>query len=72
MSLKESLEDRGWYVIYSKYYVILLILVNIDANIFFRHLSQEGIETISENGQIEDINILTKRALDVSKQKCSG
>lgn len=33
---------------------------------FFRHLSEEGLDIISENGQIEDIDILTKKALDVS------
>lgn len=34
---------------------------------FSRHLSsQEGVDTISENGQIQDVNILIKKALDVS------
>lgn len=33
---------------------------------FYRHLSEEGLDIVSENGQIEDINILTKKALDVS------
>ncbi|XP_045764107.1 tudor domain-containing protein 3 [Maniola jurtina] len=28
------------------------------------HLSQEGIDIISENGQIQDVNILSRRALD--------
>lgn len=28
------------------------------------HLSQEGIDIISENGQIQDVNILSKKALD--------
>lgn len=28
------------------------------------HLSQEGVDTISENGQIQDVNILIKKALD--------
>ncbi|XP_013185904.2 tudor domain-containing protein 3 [Amyelois transitella] len=28
------------------------------------HLSQEGIDNISENGQIQDVNILSKKALD--------
>ncbi|XP_075972155.1 tudor domain-containing protein 3-like [Anticarsia gemmatalis] len=28
------------------------------------HLSQEGIDIVSENGQIQDINILAKKALD--------
>lgn len=37
---------------------------------FFRHLSEEGLDIVSENGQIQDVNILTKKALDVSG-KCS-
>ncbi|XP_023942130.1 tudor domain-containing protein 3 [Bicyclus anynana] len=28
------------------------------------HLSEDGIDTISENGQIQDVNILSRRALD--------
>ncbi|KAH9641550.1 hypothetical protein HF086_002237 [Spodoptera exigua] len=28
------------------------------------HLSEEGLDIVSENGQIEDINIITKKALD--------
>lgn len=35
---------------------------------FYRHLTQEGIDTISENGLIQDVNVLSKRALDVSIQ----
>lgn len=33
---------------------------------FFRHLSEEGLDIVSENGQIKDIGVLTKKALDVS------
>ncbi|KAI5636623.1 recQ mediated genome instability protein domain-containing protein [Phthorimaea operculella] len=29
------------------------------------HLTQEGIDTVSENGQIQDVNIINKKALDV-------
>lgn len=35
----------------------------------FRHLSEEGIDIITENGQIEDVNILSRRAIDVSRVK---
>ncbi|CAB3235794.1 unnamed protein product [Arctia plantaginis] len=28
------------------------------------HLSQEGIDIVSENGKIQDINVLTTKALD--------
>lgn len=34
--------------------------------IFYRHLSQEGLDIVSENGQIQDVNILGRKALDVS------
>ncbi|KAJ2950391.1 hypothetical protein O0L34_g8635 [Tuta absoluta] len=29
------------------------------------HLTQEGFDTVSENGQIQDVNIISKKALDV-------
>ncbi|XP_059051327.1 tudor domain-containing protein 3-like [Achroia grisella] len=35
-----------------------------DITEFGWHLSQEGIDTISENGQIQDVNIIKKKALD--------
>lgn len=37
-------------------------------SISFRHLTQDGIDIISESGQIQDVNNLSKRALDVSRQ----
>lgn len=32
----------------------------------YRYLSPEGVGNISENGQIQDVKVLGKRALDVS------